>query len=117
MKRAIILIGAGLVISSLLNLGTIKKADDPILKTQTDPISYKQKMEEEKDGPKGAPTPSFKLYPKEGFMTDPAVEESEGDELPADSASGEAVSEVAVSSGEDEESGDWWGEEEKPRVG
>ena len=55
-------------------MGTIRKQEDPITKTQTDPILYKQKLEETKDGEKGPPTPSWKLYPKEGFMADSPVE-------------------------------------------
>ena len=112
MKRAITLIGAGLVISSLLNLGTIKKADDPILKTQTDPISYKQKMEEQKDGPKGAPMPSFNLYPKARFMTDSSVAEPPAQEPQTDNLAGEKVSEVAVDTADEQSSEDWWSSEE-----
>ena len=52
----------------ILNAGTIRKENDPILRTQTDPISYKQKLEETKDGIKGAPAPSFTYYEKEGFL-------------------------------------------------
>ena len=59
-----------LVLLSVLNIGTIRKKDDPILKTQTDPILYKEKMEEIKDGEKGAPEPAWRLYPKAKFNTE-----------------------------------------------
>ena len=52
------------IVMSSFNLGTILDKKDPITKTQTDPISYKDKMEEIKDGEKGAPSPSFEFYPK-----------------------------------------------------
>lgn len=58
--------GFGLLV--LFHLGAIRKDEDPILKTQTDPISYKQKLEETKDGVKGAPAPSFTYYQKEEFL-------------------------------------------------
>ncbi len=105
-----IALGAMLVlIGSLFNLGAIRKNEDPIAKTQTDPISYKQKLEETKDGPKGAPTPSFNLYPKEGFLTDSAVGESKDEPPATESKPEEIVSEAASS---EEESEDWWSEEE-----
>jgi hypothetical protein len=52
-----------------LQLGAIRREDDGVLKAQTDPISLNKKMEEIKDGVKGAPTPSFEFYKKESFMT------------------------------------------------
>lgn len=58
-------------LSAVLNLGTIRKKEDPILKTQADPISIKQKIEEEKEGIKAAPIPSFKFYEKGRFFTEP----------------------------------------------
>lgn len=61
-----------------LNLATVRKKDDPILKTQTDPILLKDKQEEIKDGEKGAPTPSFKWYAFNWFQTDsPASRDTE----------------------------------------
>ena len=57
-----------------LNLGTIRKQDDPILNTQTNPILYKEKMEEIKDGEKGAPSPSFTHYTKQDFLSESPVE-------------------------------------------
>lgn len=63
-----------------LNLGTIRKKDDPILNTQTDPIAYKEKMEEIKDGEKGAPMPSVTLYAKEKFLAEGPVAKGKTDE-------------------------------------
>ena len=59
--------------SIAVNWATIRRKDDPVLKTQTDPISFQQKAEEEKDGKKGAPTPSFKFYEKGQFLAEPPV--------------------------------------------
>jgi len=58
----------------MLNVGTVRKDFDPITKTQTDPIAYKKKMEEIKDGVKAAPKPSFKFYNKSDFLTLPPME-------------------------------------------
>ena len=109
MKKAVRVVSTVVVLGSLLNIGTIRKKEDPILKTQTDPIAYKQKMEETKDGPKGAPMPSFNLYPKERFFSDPAVGDAKGEESSMDSSAKEKVSEVAVP--QEEESEEWWGDE------
>ena len=65
---------AGIV---LLNLGTVRKKPNAILRTQTDPIAYKDKMEEIKDGVKGAPQPVWTLYSKGSFLSDPPVEASQ----------------------------------------
>ncbi len=111
MKRSHFLLVAALAAVWLLNSATIRRKPDPILKTQAEPISYAQKLEETKDGVKGAPTPSFKLFPKENFMADPAVgavKEETSQEL---SSGEENVSEVAVSEGTESE--EWWGDEEK----
>ena len=78
----------------ILNVGAIRKNEDPIARTQTDPISYKQKLEETKDGVKGAPSPSFKYYEKEAFMVkSPMGAGAEGKASPTRSGTAE-VSEV-----------------------
>ena len=106
MKKAFVLLSAaGILGTSFLNLGVIHRKEDPILKTQTDPVLYKQKEEEMKEGPKGAPTPSFNLYPKERFFTDPAVDSSKTPEQKPDSLK-ENVSETEVTPNEDSE--EWW---------
>lgn len=58
----------------VLHMGTIRKKEDPIRDTQTDPIAYDQKMEEIKDGEKGPATPTFQFYEKEEFMTEPPAD-------------------------------------------
>ena len=59
---------------ALLCTGSIRKNEDPVTgSTQTGPISLRQKMEEEKDGPKGAPSPSMTFYPNQQFLTTPPV--------------------------------------------
>lgn len=56
--------------------GVIRKEYNPITDTLTDPITLKKKMEELKDGQKGAPTPSFHFYDKsEDFQTKTAIED------------------------------------------
>ena len=62
-----------LTASLFLHLAAVRKKEDPILKTQTDPIAYKEKMEEIKDGEKGAPAPSMERYPQSGFLSKPPV--------------------------------------------
>lgn len=83
-----------------LQLGAMfKDKEDPIAKTQTDPVAYRDMIEESKDGPKGAPSPSFKLYERAGFLTDsPVAPESE-----------EELSEKAAETLPEEQlSEDWW---------
>jgi hypothetical protein len=53
-----------------LNLGSIRKVEDPIRDTQTDPILYEQKKEEEKDGKKGPLLYNVKNNPRESFFID-----------------------------------------------
>ena len=76
--------------AAFINLATIRKKDDPIVKTQTDPIAYKTKVEELKEGPKGAPAPTWKLYERPGFLNEPPVQspaaeaqKTLGDRIPA----------------------------------
>lgn len=57
-----------------LNLGTVRKAEDPIRDTQTNPILYEQKKEEEKDGKKGPLLYNVKYIPREKFFIDPPYE-------------------------------------------
>ena len=57
-----------------LNLASIRKAEDPIRDTQTNPILYEQKKEEEKDGKKGPLLYHVKNYPRESFFIDPPFE-------------------------------------------
>ena len=47
-KKALFLIGV--LALGALNLASVRKAENPILATQTNGILYEQKKEEEKDG-------------------------------------------------------------------
>ncbi|MBI3317407.1 MAG: hypothetical protein HYZ85_05350 [Candidatus Omnitrophica bacterium] len=60
-----------------LHLSAVLKKDDPVVKTQTDPISMREKMEEIKGGVKSAPSPSHKHYSGEDFFTESAVGQKE----------------------------------------
>lgn len=57
-----------------LNVGSIRRAEDPIRDTQTNPILYEQKKEEEKDGKKGPLLYHVKNSPRETFFIDPPYE-------------------------------------------
>ena len=59
-----------------LNLGTVRRTEDPIRDTQTDGILYQQKMEEEKDGKKGPLMYHVKYNPRESFFIDPPFEKA-----------------------------------------
>lgn len=71
-----------MMLLALCQMGTIRRDEDPILKAQTDPIELKQKLEETKDGVKGAPTPSFKYYEKEDFLTRSPMKSALEEETP-----------------------------------
>ena len=88
-----------------LNLGTVRKAEDPIRDTQTNPILYEQKKEEEKDGKKGPLMYHVKNNPRETFFIDPPFEKEKK------SFSGEIATEKISSPGDD---ASWW--EEQPTV-
>ena len=106
------LLASLVLMGTILNLGSIRKQEDPITKTQTEPISLKQKMEEMKDGPKGAPTPSFKLYPKEGFQIEPPVAHAE-EEIPDHVLTNKKVTEVQPVVAQNNTQEDIWSEEEQ----
>jgi len=86
-----------------LNLASIRKAEDPIRDTQTNPILYKQKMEEEKDGKKGPPLYSVKNNPHDTFFVDLPYETEK------EVSASKAATEETVAS---EETTGWW--EEQP---
>jgi hypothetical protein len=105
----------GLCGIAILNLGTIRKKDDPILRTQTEPISVKEKLEEIKDGEKGPPTPSFQLYPRNGFLTEPPFEtgKAAAGQLQAKIPElGEPIPEDLGGTEELEVGDEWWAEEQ-----
>lgn len=87
-----------------LNLGTVRKAEDPIRDTQTNPILYEQKKEEEKDGKKGPLLYHVKNYPRETFFIDPPFEASK--------TSSEGAAVVTEKAHVPAEAADWW--EEQP---
>ena len=101
-----------ILLMSLLQVGTIRKEEDPIKRTQTEPILFKQKMEEQKDGVKGAPTPSFNYYGKEKFLIEPPYEgENESEEIsqpPSEDLEVDAEDEDMENGEDAEDSGDWW---------
>ena len=100
----------GIVITSLMNLATIRKKEDPITKTQTSPIALNDKIQELKEGPKGAPTPSFRLYDKSKFFTDSPVDQKETKE---EKQSQDEITELGRLSPEEEfQEEDWWMDEE-----
>ena len=86
-----------------LNLGSIRKAEDPIRDTQTNPILYEQKKEEEKDGKKGPLMYHVKNNLRESFFIDPPIGKEKK------SSPKEFVAEQAPSSAE---TAGWW--EEQP---
>ena len=59
---------------SFLSLGAVVQKKGPVLKTQTDPVSYAEVAKEEAEGKKGPPAPTFELFPKEHFLVDDPVE-------------------------------------------
>ena len=72
------------IMTALLNLGVIRRNEDPVRDTQTDPITYKQKMEQEKDGVKGPLLYHVKNSPLETFFIDPPY--AKGKPVQAESA-------------------------------
>ena len=114
---------AVIMMISVMSIGAVRKKENPILDTQTNPIAFKQKMEELKEGEKGAPTPSFEHYSKEEFLVDPPVSEVEeapsteqlneipewGEPIPEDLSESEPEPGSEPSQGEeDEKTIDWW---------
>jgi len=95
-KRAVFFIFVSVLAS--LNLGSIRKAEDPIRDTQTNPILYEQKKEEEKDGKKGPLMYNVKYNPRESFFIDPPFEKEKK------SSSEKIVTEASSSGGV----ADWW---------
>jgi hypothetical protein len=76
-KRTVFLIFVSVLAG--LNLGSIRRNEDPIRDTQTNPILYEQKKEEEKDGKKGPLMYNVKNVPRESFFIDPPFEKAKKD--------------------------------------
>jgi len=70
---------------AMLNMGVIRRNEDPIRDTQTNPILYEQKKQEEKDGKKGALLYSVKYNPPSEFLVAPPVD-TQGDKEVAQKA-------------------------------
>ena len=96
-----ILFLTGLILFAALNTATVRKRTSPILKTQTDPIKLKDKLEEVKDGEKGPATPVFGWYGGNKFLIDPPLDKKK-DEKPAPEPANK-VSEVSVEEQKPEE--------------
>src|SRR3990167_1766661 len=113
MGRKLLWVMAWLLLAGVFNLAAVRKKQDPIQQTQTDPILYDKKMEEIKDGEKGAPLPSIVYYAKNKFFVDPPVTDQRDSNLDiyAGVPYGEDLPED-LTGFEDEEAGDsWWLEE------
>ena len=101
----------------MINLGTIRKKENPILKTQTNPIAWKDKLEEIKDGVKGPPAPSWKLYPKSRFQTEDLIHHQGSESEPR--GAGDKIPELGAPIPEDQRdktkdsNEDWWHEEDQ----
>lgn len=90
-----------ILIAAFLSLGTVVERKSAIQRTQTDPIAYEEKKKEEKEGKKGPPVPSFRLFPREKFLI----------EGPIGKGKPEAIKEERVTE-EELEDWDFWFEEE-----
>ncbi len=111
------------VLIAFLAMGSIRKKEDVLTVTeaQTSPISLQQKLEEEKDGKKGAPSPSMTFYGggSNQFMvkapvnkkTEPQAEAPEETGQGLWESQGGAGQESAKKAVDDEES--WWSEEDE----
>ena len=98
-----------------LCMASIRKNEDPAATAQTGPISLKQKLEEEKDGKKGAPSPPMTFYANNKFMVTPAVDKhfDAAETAGAAKETGEGLDpekgqETPKTAVEDEEN--WWSE-------
>ena len=103
MKRTYLLQMVLLAGFALLSMGSLRKHEDFAAATnaQTGPISLQQKLEEEKDGVKGAPSPSMTFYPNAKFMTTPAVKD-EINPAPGDAPPEETAAENQAAAGFEE---------------
>ena len=64
------------VLIAFLSVGAIAKKQDPILKTQTDPVDYREKQKEEREGKKGPPVPTIELFPRQRFLVEGPVDKT-----------------------------------------
>jgi len=85
-----------------LQIGTVRKKDNPVVNTQTAPILYEQKKEEEKDGVKGPLMYHVKNNPLETFFIEPPMTSEQKER-------GQATAAKPVTAPGD--TADWWEEE------
>lgn len=92
------------------NLGVMLKTDDPVAKTRTDPISWKAKQEEIKDGVKEAAMPSIEYYKRQKFLFDDPYEKEQERLAPRKLTA--PVTEATEAAEDESETGYWWEAEE-----
>lgn len=113
---------------SLGHVAAIREDKDAVSSAQTDSISLQKKMEEIKDGVKGAPAPSFEFYKQQGFMEPHPAQTPSPENHVVMSANREDISEVDLNEeeeapsedsltsekpvSEDETEDSWWNEED-----
>ena len=85
-----------------LHMNAILKTEDPIADTQTDPILYEKKMEEEKGGVKAPASPRVIYYGGQGFLAKKSLSKYEK----------EATGSAPTKKKEKFNWSDWW--EDKP---
>ena len=100
-------------VCACLSIAAIRKKDDPVLDTQTNPIAHKQKVEEVKDGIKGAPTPSFDHFPDEKFHLDPPIDKEDKENLDLEEPLLDDDSLIPAADEESESDWNAWLEEEE----
>jgi hypothetical protein len=111
-----------LLVVFCLNMGAIRKNDDHVVQTQTDPILYEKKMEEVKDGDKGPSMPVMAIYKKSNFLSQGSVNQEAPVESPKKEAK-VAIDELTEElpddlggsvSGDASEEDYWWSDGEEP---
>lgn len=95
-----------IILFACLNSAALLRKDNPVAKTQTDPIRWEDKQEELKEGVKGAPSPSMKFYANETFLVDAPVDKNTDED--AHLYTSEAEPSEASLRSEDERSADFW---------
>ena len=90
------------LLTALFSMGGLRQNQDPVAATaQTAPISLKQKIEETKDGVKGAPSPSMTFYKDQKILTNSPVKVSHEEDIVEES---KAVEEPAGKAVEEDDS-------------
>ncbi len=95
---------------SFLNAAPMLKNESAVRKTQTDGISLKAKLEETKDGVKGAPMPSMQYYERGNFFVDAPVENKKAEALRLKTTVSGEKEEDSRFGGYETESALWWEE-------